>query len=199
MARDATQTRALLLRAGERRFARDGVAGAKLSDIVRDAGQRNDSAVGYHFGSREGLLAEIVTKHMLAMEGQRQVPADGADLREIVHAIVAPTAALLRSEEGRDFLRIMEQVAGWSGLVAGKPNAVLVGTTVGDQLARLHALLAPRLGSGLARERVALVVTFLTAALAERARAREGGARQRLGHERFVEHLVNVLTGALAA
>ena len=46
---------------------------------------------------------------------------------------------------------------------------------IGDQLARLDALLAPRLGAGLARERQALMVTFLTAALAERARSREAG------------------------
>lgn len=199
MARDATQTRALLIRAAEKRFARDGVAGAKLSDIVRDAGQRNDSAVGYHFGSREGLLVAIVTKHMAVMEAQREVPAQGADLPAVVRAIVVPTADLLKTEEGRDFLRIMEQLAGWSGVGAGKPNQVLVGTVIGEQLARLNALLVPGLGRIVARERAALLVTFLTAALAERARSREHGDRQRLSHQGFIEHLVNVLTGALAA
>ncbi|MFL6156649.1 MAG: TetR/AcrR family transcriptional regulator [Marmoricola sp.] len=199
MARDATLTRAALLRAGEQRFARDGVAGAKLSDIVRDAGQRNDSAVGYHFGSRQGLLVEIVGKHMAVMESQRRLPAEGADLTEVVRTIVVPTSALLGTDEGRDFLRIMEQLAGWSGLGAGRPNEVLSGTVIGDQLAALNALLEPRLGTTITRERVSLMVTFLTAALAQRARSREDGARQRLGHERFVEHLVNVLSGALSA
>src|SRR3954447_25852153 len=116
MARDATLTRARLIRAGERRFAQDGGAGARLSDIVRDAGQGNDSAVGYHFGSRQGLLRAIVEGHLAAMERHRQVPARDADLHEIVAAIVGPTAALLATEDGRDFLRIMEQVADWSGL-----------------------------------------------------------------------------------
>jgi AcrR family transcriptional regulator len=199
MARDATQTRARLLRAGEVRFARDGVAGAKLSDIVRDAGQRNDSAVGYHFGSRQGMLAAIVAKHMEAMERHRSVPDDGAGLPEVVRAIVEPTAALLATEDGRDFLRIMEQVAAWSGLGTGRPNEVLAGTVIGAQLERLNDLLEPQLGTTLTRERVALLVTFLTAALAERARARESGTRQRLNHERFVGHLVNVLSGALSA
>jgi AcrR family transcriptional regulator len=199
MARDATQTRARLLRAGEIRFARDGVAGAKLSDIVRDAGQRNDSAVGYHFGSRQGMLVEIVGKHMAEMEKQRRVPAADDDLHAVVAAIVVPTAALLATDEGRDFLRIMEQLAGWSGLGTGRPNEVLTGTVIGAQLDRLSALLQPALGTVLTRERVALMVTFLTAALAERARSREAGTRQRLSHERFVQHLVNVLTGALSA
>ena len=199
MARDATLTRARLVRAGERRFARDGVNGAKLSDIVRDAGQRNDSAVGYHFGSRQGLLTAIVAKHMLAMEAHREIPADDADLHAVVTAIVAPTAALLATEDGRDFLRIIEQVADWSGVGTSRQNDVLTGTVIGAQLDRLHALLEPELGVTLARERGALLVTFLTAALAERARSREAGARQRLGHERFVRHVADVLTGALSA
>ena len=199
MARDATQTRARLIRAGEQRFARDGVAGAKLSDIVRDAGQRNDSAVGYHFGSRQGLLDQIIAKHMAQMEQHRVLPPEGADLPAVVRAIVEPTAELLATEEGRDFLRITEQLAGWSGLGTDSPNEVLAETAVGAQLVRLNELLEPRLGVVLTRERTALLVTFLTAALADRARAREAGTRQRLSHERFVQHLVNVLSGALEA
>ncbi len=199
MARDATLTRARLLRAGEQHFARDGVAGARLSDIVREAGQRNDSAVGYHFGSRQGLLAAIVDKHMAVMERNRVVPPEGADLYAVVEAIVAPTAALLATDDGRDFLRITEQLAAFSGLGTGRPNQVLEDTVIGEQLALLVPLLESHLEPVLIRERIALMVTFLTAALAERARSREAGERHRLNHERFVGHLVNVLSGALSA
>lgn len=199
MARDATLTRARLIRAGERRFAADGVAGARLSDIVRDAGQANDSAVGYHFGSRQGLLEAIVEIHLAEMERHRTIPPEEADLRGLVAAVVEPTAQLLTTEEGRDFLRIMEQLSDWSGLGSGRPNPVLDGTLLAAQLRRLSGTLVARLGPTVARERVALLVTFLTGALAERARARAAGSRQRLGHGRFVDHLVEVLTGALAA
>lgn len=199
MARDATLTRSRLLRAGERRFARDGVTGARLADIVRDAGQANDSAVGYHFGSRQGLLRTIVERRIAQMDRHRTLPAEDADLRALVHAIVRPTAALLTTEEGRDFLRIMEQVSDWSGLGAGRPNPVLEGTVLATQLRMLHDRLVASVGGVLARERAALLVTFLTGALAERARARAAGERQRLGHEKFTDHLVDVLTAALAA
>lgn len=199
MARDATLTRSRLLRAGERRFARDGVQGAKLSDIVTEAGQRNDSAVGYHFGSRQGLLEAIVAKHMGAMEAQRELPPAAAGLREVVAAVVVPTAALLHTEDGRDFLRITAQLADWSGVGTAHPNEVLRGTAIGAQMEALRALLEPRLGAVLARERGALLVTFLTAALAERARARDAGIRQRLNHGRFVEHLIEILTAGLSA
>lgn len=187
------------MRAGERRFARDGVTGAKLADIVRDAHQGNDSAVRYHFGSRQGLLRAIVERHVGAMDGHRRLPADDADLRTIVEAIVRPTAALLLTEDGRDFLRIMEQVADWSGLGSGRPNAVLEGTVLSAQLRLLDTRLVAAVGPVVARERAALLVTFLTAALAQRARSRAAGGRQRLGHAKFTDHLVDVLTAALAA
>jgi AcrR family transcriptional regulator len=187
------------MRAGERRFARDGVRGARLADIVRDAGQGNDSAVGYHFGSRQGLLRAIVERHLSEMDRRREVPREGAGLRSVVAAVVEPTAELLRTEEGRDFLRIMEQVSDWSGLGAGRPNAVLAGTVLDAQLRRLGELLVGEVGPVLARERAALLVTFLTGALAERARSRAAGRRQRLNHDDFVTHLVDVLAAALGA
>lgn len=199
MTRDATVTRARLIRAGARRFASDGVTGARLADIVRDAHQANDSAVGYHFGSRQGLLRAIVERHVADMDGRRTLPAEGADLYAVVDGIVRPTAALLSTEEGRDFLRIMEQVADWSGLGSGRPNPMIEDTVLAAQLGRLNALLMAEVGPVLARERAALFVTFLTAALAERARSRAAGRRQRLNHDRFVTHLVETLTGALAA
>lgn len=199
MARDATRTRARLIRAGERRFARDGVRGARLADIVRDAHQANDSAVGYHFGSRQGLLRAIVEQHLGAMDRRRRLPSADADLHSLVAAIVEPTAALLGSDSGRDFLQIMEEVSDWSGLGTGRPNPVLAGTVLEAQLRRLNEVLVASVGPVVARERAALLVTFLTGALAARARSRAAGRRQRLNHDAFVSHLVEVLTSALAA
>jgi AcrR family transcriptional regulator len=197
--RNATHTRARLLRAGEQRFARDGVTGARMSDVVRDAGQANDSAVGYHFGSRQGLLDAIVAKHVTAMDERRTLPGRDQGLRALVDAIVAPTAALLAAQDGRDFLRITEQLADWSGVGSGHPAEPLRETVIGTQLEALTRRLGDRIGMSLSRERVALMVTFLTGALAARARSVESGRRQRMSHERFVDHLVDVLTGALTA
>ena len=199
MPRDATLTRSRLVRAGERRFARDGVTGARMSDVVRDAGQANDSAVGYHFGSRQGLLAAIVAKHVGDMDAHREVPPRSAGLRRLVEAILRPTADLLATEDGRDFLRIMEQLADWSGLGSGRPALPLQGTVIGTQLEALTRRLGERWGMPLARERVVLMVIFLTGALAARARGVELGERQRMAHSRFVDHLADVLTGALTA
>jgi AcrR family transcriptional regulator len=202
MARDATRTREKLIRSGERRFARDGVAGARLRDIVRDAGQGNDAAIGYHFGSRAGLLDAIVGKHMAIMEADRSRTRDDLDENDVaglVRMVVLPTANLLKSAEGRDFLRIIEQLASFSGVRAGQPATVIRDTVLADQLARLESLLRRDLAPALARERVATLVTFLTATLAERARALEHRPRQPLGHQRYVDEIVAMLAAALAA
>lgn len=202
MPRDATQTRDKLIRAGEHRFARDGVAGARLRDIVRDAGQGNDAAIGYHFGSRAGLLNAIVDKHMATMEADRSRTRDDLadkDLDRLVRMVVLPTADLLKSAEGRDFLRIIEQLASFSGVRAGQPAPGIRDTALADQLARLEDLIARDLAPARARERVATLVTFLTATLAERARAIERRPRQPLGHQTYVDEIVAMLAAALAA
>lgn len=197
MPRDATPTRDRLIRAGEQRFARDGVAGARLRDIVREAGQANDSAVGYHFGSRDGLVSAIAHKHVGAMDARRVPPSD--DLPTLVRELIEPTAELLTSPDGRDFLRIIEQLAGWSGLEQGELTVVLSGSVLATQLSALEDLVAARHQRVLARHRVAEFVLFLTASLAQRARLVESGRRLTLSQRRYVDDLVAMTTAALLA
>lgn len=197
MPRDATPTRERLLRAGEQRFARDGVAGARLRDIVRDAGQANDSAIGYHFGSRDGLVGAIAEKHVTAMEARREAPSE--DLHILVRQLIEPTAELLATPEGRDFLRIIEQLAGWAGLEQGEMTDVLTGSILAEQLLALEDVVAAHHPKALARHRVAEFVLFLTASLAQRARAIEGGRRQSLSQRRYVDDLIAMTTAALLA
>ncbi|MGN6162059.1 MAG: TetR/AcrR family transcriptional regulator [Marmoricola sp.] len=197
MPRDATPTRERLIRAGEHRFARDGVAAARLRDIVRDAGQANDSAVGYHFGSRDGLVAAIAAKHVTAMEARREQPA--TDLDVLVRQLIEPTAELLAMLDGRDFLRIIEQLAGWAGLEQGQPTEVLSGSLLAAQLAALEDLLAAHQQRVIARHRVAEFVLFLTASLAQRARLVESGKRPTLTQRRYLDDLVAMTTAALLA
>ena len=63
MPRDATETKARLAREAERLFATRGVYQVTVREIVNAAGQRNVSALTYHFGSREGLLEAILIQH----------------------------------------------------------------------------------------------------------------------------------------
>ena len=174
---DATLTRTRLLRAGEQRFARDGVTGARMSDVVRDAGQANDSAVGYHFGSRQGLLDAIVAKHVAAMDERREVPPRSAGLRSLVDAIVRPTADAAR-HRGRARLPAASPSSSPTGpgVGSGHPAAPLRGIVIGTQLEALTRRLGDRVGMALARERVALMVIFLTGAPGRAGRGRSSRA-----------------------
>ena len=57
---DCGATANRLILAAEAEFARAGIQGASLRRINALAGQRNTSAVRYHFGSREGLLEALI-------------------------------------------------------------------------------------------------------------------------------------------
>jgi AcrR family transcriptional regulator len=199
MPRDASATKARLLRAAERRFARDGVGGTRMVDLVRDAGQANESAVSYHFGSRKGLLSAIAEKHLAVMDLRRNGDLADADIRTVIDAIVVPTASLLRTDDGRDFLRITEQLAGFSGVRQNALATPIRGSVLAGQLSRLDELLRTTLDATYTRERTGALVTFLTASLAERARSIERGDRQALSHVRYVDNLVDMLTAAIQA
>ncbi|HWH31408.1 MAG TPA: TetR family transcriptional regulator, partial [Egibacteraceae bacterium] len=57
------QTRERLLDAAEELMAERGVHGPSLAEITTRAGQRNNSALSYHFGGREGLLRALAARH----------------------------------------------------------------------------------------------------------------------------------------
>src|SRR5262245_22442952 len=60
----ARDGRTKLLDTAERLFAERGITGVSLREITEAAGQRNASVVQYHFGSRAGLVAAVLDRHM---------------------------------------------------------------------------------------------------------------------------------------
>jgi AcrR family transcriptional regulator len=200
---DARATRAKLMSAGERLFAEQGIHGAQIRDIVRAAGQANDSAVHYHFGSRDGLLAAICERHIEAMEPARRRRLNGragpVDLDAVVADLLAPTADRLAEQDGRYFLRITAQLAGQAGVRSGTLSSAVSGSALRVQLEELQRLCAQLMPVPLARERVAIMIGALTAALAERAVAIDAARRLVLGHRAFVANLEVMLVAALRA
>src|SRR5882757_5508667 len=110
-------TRSQLISAAERLFAERGVDGVSLNEINRDAGQRNASALQYHFSDRAGLLKAVMDKHGPDVDARRDVllqqyrDAGQADLRALAAALVLPVAAKLSDPDGgREFLRIFAEL-----------------------------------------------------------------------------------------
>jgi AcrR family transcriptional regulator len=203
MARDATDTRETLLRTAQQMFARDGIHQVPLKRIVETAGQRNASALHYHFGGRDGLLVAITERHDGAIEGERaELLAELAragkldDLRALVEALVVPFAHKLSTPDGREYLRIVEQLVGlfdlWDVDVAGGPTGAQ--QVLLHIQSRLDALAAP-----VRHERVTILLALVSETLAMRARALEDGPAPALGHDAFVANLVDMAVGALSA
>ncbi|CAB4836789.1 MAG: TetR family transcriptional regulator [Actinobacteria bacterium] len=201
MPRDGTATRARLLREAERLFARRGLYQVTVREILEAAGQRNVSALTYHFGSREGVLDAILERHNASTDAARGRLYAGmrptASTRDLVAALVVPYAAHVSSAEGRDYLRIVAQLSSrfntWR-----EPNPG-TGSNLIEILSRLEERPAA-LPVAIRRERVVELIMLMTVALAERARLVESGRRPvELDEPTFAINLTDVLVGILEA
>jgi AcrR family transcriptional regulator len=67
----AALARDKLMRAAERLYAEHGFANVSVRKIGETAGQRNKSAVQYHFTSRDELILAILARHAAAIEKHR--------------------------------------------------------------------------------------------------------------------------------
>ena len=106
MGNGRVEIRELLLSTAERLYGERGLSGVSLREIGREAGQRNVSAVQYHFGSRDGLVEAIFERRMLMLDRRRvelldAMESDGGrnDLLAIVGCILTPLVELLRRDQ----------------------------------------------------------------------------------------------------
>ncbi|MFG2133668.1 TetR/AcrR family transcriptional regulator [Streptomyces sp. NPDC048751] len=93
-AEQAGATRELILTAAERLFAERGVYAVSNRQVSEAAGQGNNAAVGYHFGTKTDLVRAVVRKHATRIEeGRVRLVAgldDSADLHDWVSCLVRP-------------------------------------------------------------------------------------------------------------
>jgi AcrR family transcriptional regulator len=200
----ADDTKERLLRAGESLFARDGIHRVPLREINARAGQRNPSALHYHFGSREGLVAAIMRRHQASIEAEMGAAIDELErrgavtIRDVVAAVVRPLAAKLDTESGRNFLMLLPQIT--PALGRNLRRGVAEPST--PQSARVLELLRahmPRVPLEVQRERQVAYVLLLSTLLADRAHAVESGAALPLDRARFEDHIVDLVEAMLTA
>ncbi|QUD88925.1 TetR/AcrR family transcriptional regulator [Phenylobacterium montanum] len=104
-----------LLQVAERMFAQQGVENVALTQIVAQAGQRNRSALHYHFGSRDGVLTAVMNRRLAPLNARREalvdaLPAD-CSVPQILHAYAAPLAMVAIEEPwGPDYLSLLAQL-----------------------------------------------------------------------------------------
>src|SRR4051794_11235488 len=90
----SSETRELILTAAERLFAEHGVAAVSNRQVSEAAGQGNNAAVGYHFGTKSDLVRAIVRGHAERLDRVRLKTlaeiGDSTDLRDWVACLVRP-------------------------------------------------------------------------------------------------------------
>lgn len=92
----AHATRELILTAAERLFAEHGVFSVSNRQVSEAAGQGNNTAVGYHFGTKADLVRAIARKHSAPIEEKRQRMlaeiVHSTDIRDWIGCLVRPMA-----------------------------------------------------------------------------------------------------------
>jgi AcrR family transcriptional regulator len=101
-------TRDRLLNAAEQLFATRGIDAVSVRDITDEA-EANLAAVNYHFGSKHGLVVAIVQRRADELGRRRAELLDELEragrvsLREVIRAMVVPTAELIEADERGQF------------------------------------------------------------------------------------------------
>lgn len=193
-------TRERLLDEAERLFARGGIAAVTTREIVEAADQRNASAVTYHFGSREGLLLQLLARRGGPVDRERgrlrEQLGDAPPVHDLVRCLVDPYCALLGSPHGRSYLRIVAQLRG--RFAAWRLESDQATTR---ELARIldeieaHAPATP----ALRRERIVALIMVMTASTAERARTLDEGGAPDLHDAAFATNLVDMCAALITA
>jgi AcrR family transcriptional regulator len=92
----AHATRELILTAAERLFAEHGVFAVSNRQVSEAAGQGNNTAVGYHFGTKADLVRAIARRHAEPIEEIRVRKlaelGDSPNLRDWLGCLVTPVA-----------------------------------------------------------------------------------------------------------
>jgi AcrR family transcriptional regulator len=114
----SARTREKLLLAAQKLYGERSIDAVSLNEITKAAGQRNRTALRYHFGDREGLLQAIIDRHSepvstLRKKYREQIDTDilGA-ARSAARLLIIPLGQYIDdSPEGAHYISILSQLA----------------------------------------------------------------------------------------
>lgn len=205
MRQDAIATRARLVATAERLFAERSIDAVSMNEIQRAAEQKNKSALQYHFGTKDQLVAAILEKHAPGVDLRRESMLDAieardpADVRALVAALVFPVAEKLDDRDGgRDYLIVASQLVGRPTAPLVRPS--VVGSSRGvDRLVRLLTRACPEIPEQLRMSRWVLVTGMLFHGLADFARlsSSESPTIPASARELYVNNLVDAIAAII--
>jgi AcrR family transcriptional regulator len=194
----ARATRERILVAAERLYAEHGVLAVSNRQISEAAGQGNNTAVGYHFGTRAELVRAIVRKHAGSIERlrDRRLGHGRAELRDWLGCLVHPTTEHLAGLGTPTwFARFAAQVMTEPSLRAVIVEETLTSPSLARIVEGLHRCL-PGLPAEVRAERNDITRLVLMHAMAERERAlADGAGSPEAGWRDTAAALTDVLAG----
>jgi AcrR family transcriptional regulator len=164
----------------QRLFALHGIHGVAIKDIVEASEQRNKASVQYHFGSKEGLIGELLIDGAMQVDAFRQamlrdMAAAGGprNVRDVLQAFIRPVDRLAESAEGSTYLRFLLNVQ--------MTHRLLIKAYIGNRwnggyrqcLEHFRALLG-HIPQPLLEQRLSLVGAYATTIFAAKEAARDG-------------------------
>jgi AcrR family transcriptional regulator len=205
MPRSPEPTRSNLLDAASRLFAERGVYNVSLAEIVREANQKNVSALHYHFGGREELLEAVLARHihpigkrrLELVESARSTPPD--DLRAPVAALVLPVTELAQQgQQQLEYLHIGVELA--TGPERNLPGLVtLFHETNGALVRDLLQERLPEIPERFLVERFHIASMLTGRAASDRARMLEADPGASLTDDEFTSNLIDMIVGAISS
>ena len=109
-------TRLKIMEAAEKLFADRGIDGVALREIAAAAGQGNNTAVQYHFGSKEGLVYDIFDYRTKMFEPQRARMLEAAetagrlaDARTLLEIVCLPHLSIADDQGGHPYSAFLAQ------------------------------------------------------------------------------------------
>lgn len=197
-------TREQLMDAAEVLFVEHGIENVSLRAIGRHAGQRNQSALQYHFENRDGLLDAILRRRMAQLERRRSQLVDEMLRKNSQPSLHDCTATLVRTPfslcaEHQDF-RDVFGLMGAHLLHLKDYVALLEKQNEEPSLHRIASVTLSHLADlpqELVMQRIEATQSSGFLAITQRARRRDSftGIRAEL----FEHNLVDQLNGMLAA
>jgi AcrR family transcriptional regulator len=206
---ELSDTKMGLLLAAERLFATQGIAATTIRQINTEAGQKNSSAIHYHFGSRDAILDAIIAirvapanAHREQLLAEARAAANGGPLstETIIHLLMKPGIDRFIDTQGphysqRFLIQLRMNIEAWRRYERERQAWTLI--ELQQELHRARPMLPPQV----VRSRFRSAVNFSMFEMAE-----IEGAEDRLG-ERYsrdeaifrIEELKSVLITMLDA
>lgn len=197
-------TRDAMMRAAETLIASNGLERVTIRGIVEAAGQKNESALQYHFKNLKGLVQAIHNARSAQIDALRTAQIAALDpqagtptLLEICALMVGPAFQLAQTEPGfRQYLMAFghELLVTREGIVSDSRREQMRSISLLDEMLRHHL---KGLTTVTYRQRVESAARLVAASLYHQ--ARQADAFTGLQADYFYSHLLDAMAGLLGA